>query len=78
MAIEVGRPQDAKSVCIKRRHEATLAGELLEEELCLKAVALICVVADEEENENEESGLLVAAALFKTDVGVALLVGRLV
>ena len=46
--------------------------------LCLKAVALLCVVADEEENAGEESDLLVAAALSKIDAGVALLeCGRL-
>ena len=50
------------------------AGEVLEEELCLKAVALFCVVTGEEENEEEESDLLVAAALSKMDAGVALLV----
>ena len=53
---------------------AMSAGEVLEEELCLKAVALLCVVTDEEENEEEESDLLVAAALSKIDAGVALLV----
>ena len=46
----------------------------LEEELCLKAVALLCVVADDEENEEGENDLLVAAALSKIDAGVALLV----
>ena len=46
----------------------------MEEELCLKAVALLCAVAVEEENEEEESDLLVAAALSKIDAGVALLV----
>ena len=46
----------------------------LEEELCLKADALPCVVVDEEKNEEEESNLLVAAALFKIDAGMALLV----
>ena len=42
--MEVRRRQDAKSVCIKRRHGATSAGEVLEEEsfVCyVKAVALI-------------------------------------
>ena len=48
-------------------------GEALEQELCLKAVALLCVVTDEEENE-DESNLLVAAALSKIDAGVTLLV----
>ena len=46
----------------------------LEEELCLKAVAVLCVVTDEEGNEEEESKLLVAAALSKIDAGVTLLV----
>ena len=76
--MEVRKRQDAKSVCIKRRHGAISAGEVLEEELCLKAVALLCVVTGEEENEEEESDLLVAAALSKIDAGVALLAcGRL-
>ena len=40
--MEVRSRQDAKSVCIKRRHGAMSAGEVLEEELCYrKAVALI-------------------------------------
>ena len=46
----------------------------MKEELCLKAVALLCVVTGEEENEEEESDLLVAAALPKIDAGVALVV----
>ena len=33
--MEVRSRQDAKSVCIKRRHGAISAGEVLEEELCL-------------------------------------------
>ena len=49
------------------------AGEVLEDELCLKAVVLLCVVTGEKENE-EESDLLVAVALSKIDAGVALLV----
>ena len=42
--MEVRSRQDAKSVCIKRRHGAMSAGEVLEEEsfVCyVKAVALI-------------------------------------
>ena len=50
------------------------AGKVFEEELCLKAVALLCVVTGEEENEEEERDLFVAAALSKIDAGVALLV----
>ena len=43
------------------------ASEVLEEELCLKAVALLCVVTGKEENEEEESNIFVAAALSKID-----------
>ena len=47
-----------------RRHGVMSAAEVWKKkELCLKAVALLCVVADEEENEGEEGDLLVAAAL---------------
>ena len=74
VAMGVRRGQDAESVRIKRRHGAMSAGEILEEELCLKAVALLSVVTGEEENEEEESDLLVAAALSKIDARVALLV----
>ena len=35
VAMEVRSRQDAKSVCIKRRHGAMPAGDVLEEELCL-------------------------------------------
>ena len=49
------------------------AGEVLEGELCLKAVALFCVVTSEEENEEEDRYILVAAAFSEID-GVALLV----
>ena len=52
--MEVRNRQDAKSVCIKRRHGAMSAGEVLEVELCLKAVALLCVVTGEEVNREEE------------------------
>ena len=62
------RRQDAKSVCVKRRHGAMSAGEVLEEELCLKAVALLCLVADEEDNEEDEGDLLVVAALIAAGV----------
>ena len=62
-----------KSVCINRRHGAMSAGEVLEQELCLRAVALLCMVTGEEQNEEQESDLLVAAALSKIDSGVALL-----
>ena len=34
--MEVRSRQDAKSICIKRRHGAMSAGEVLEEELCLR------------------------------------------
>ena len=60
--------------CKVRLHQAPTWNHVsrrgLEEELCLKAVALLCVVADEEENEEEESDLLVAAALkYRSDAG---------
>ena len=72
--MEVRRRQNAKLACIKRRHGAMSAGEVLEEELCLNAVALLCVVTGEEENKEEESDVLVAAALSNIDARVALLV----
>ena len=71
--MKIPNRQDAKSVCIKRRRGAMSAGEVLEE-LRLNAVTLLCVVTGEEENKEEESDLLVAAALSKIDAGVALLV----
>ena len=43
----------------------------LEEELCPKAVETLCVVADEEKTEEEESALLVAVAVSKIDAEVA-------
>ena len=61
--MRVRNRQDAKSVCIKRRHRAMPAGEVLENELCLKAVALLCVVTGEEEIEEEEENDLLVAAL---------------
>ena len=72
--MEVRRPQNAKSVCIKRRHGAMSAGDVWKKNFAWKAVALLSVVADEEENEEEERFPLVAAALSKKDAGVALLV----
>ena len=60
MTMEIRSRQDAKSVCIKRRHGAMSAGEGVEEDCFvyyLKAVALLCVVTGEEENEEEESDL---------------------
>ena len=72
--MEVLNRQDAKSVCIKRRNGAMSAGDVLEKELRLNAVALLCVVTGEEENEQEENDLFFAAALSKIDAGVALLV----
>ena len=35
MILEVQSRQDKKSVCIKRRHGAMSAGEILDKELCL-------------------------------------------
>ena len=51
--------QDAKSVCIKRRHGAMSAGEVSEEELCLlpEGCRIGLRVHGEEENEEEESDL---------------------
>eukprot|EP00904_Undaria_pinnatifida_P009286 jgi/Undpi1/5488/HiC_scaffold_2.g00767.m1 len=77
--MEVRRRQDAKkSVCIKRRHGAMSAGEVLEEEsfVCyVKAVALIGLRGrgrGGKRRRGERS--LVAAALSKIGAGVALLV----
>ena len=76
--MEVRSRQDAKSVCIKRRHGAMSAGEVLEEEsfVCYaKAVALIGLRGRRrggKRRRGERS--LVAAALSKIGAGVALLV----
>ena len=76
--MKVRRRQDAKSVCIKRRHGAMSAGEVLEEEsfVCyVKAVALIGLRGrgrGGKRRRGERS--LVASALSKIGAGVALLV----
>ena len=76
--MEVRRRQDAKSVCIKRRHEDMSAGEVLEED-CLvcyvKAVALICPRGRGRGGRRRRGGRShVEAALSKIGAGVALLV----
>ena len=76
--MEVRRRQDAESVCIKRRHGAMSAGEVLGEDsfVCyVKAVALIGLRGrgrGGKQRRGERS--LVAAALSKIGAGVALLV----
>ena len=79
--MEVQSRQDAKSVCIKRRHGAMSAGLVLEEDcfVCyVKAVALIGLRGRGRGGKRRRGGRsLVAAALSKMDAGVALLVGRL-
>ena len=76
VVMEVRSRQDAKSVCIKGRHGAMSAGEVLEENnYYLKAGALIALRGHGrggKRRRGERS--LVAAALSKIDAGVALLV----
>eukprot|EP00904_Undaria_pinnatifida_P004689 jgi/Undpi1/14220/HiC_scaffold_9.g03869.m1 len=69
--MEVRSRQDAKSVCIKRRHEAISAGEVLEE-VCfvsyVKAVALIGLRSCGRGEKRRRGGRsLVASALSKID-----------
>ena len=76
--MEVRSRQEAKSVCIKRRHGAMSAGEVLEEDcfVCyVKAVALFDLRGrgrGGKRRRGERS--LVAAALSKIGAGVVLLV----
>ena len=76
--MEVRSRQDAKSVCIKRRHEDMSAGEVLEENcfVCyVKAVALIGLRGCGRGGKRKRRGRsLVEAALSKIGAGVALLV----
>ena len=76
--MEVRSRQDAKSVCIKRRHGAMSAGEVLEEDCCVcyvKAVALIGRRGCGRGEKRSRGGRsLVASALSKIGAGVALLV----
>ena len=78
MAIEFRSRQDAKSVCIKRRHDDMSAGEILEEAcfVCyVKAVALIGLGGCGGGGKQGRGGRsLVALALSKIGAGVALLV----
>ena len=71
--MEVRSQQDAESVCIKRRHGAISAGEVLEEESLvyyLKAVALIGLRGHGRRGKRRRGELsLVAAALYKIDRG---------
>ena len=76
--MEVRSRQDAKSVCIKRRHGAMSAGEVLEEDcfVCyVKAVALIGLRGCGRGEKRRRGGRsLVEAALSKIGAGMALLV----
>ena len=76
--MEVRSRPDAKSVCIKRRHGAMSAGEVLEEDcfVCyVKAVALVGLRGRGRGGKRRRGGRsLVAAALSKIGAGVALLV----
>ena len=78
MALEVRSRQDAKSVCIKRRHGAMSAGEVLEEDcfVCyVKAVALIGLRGRGRGGKRRRGGRsLVEAALSNIGARVALLV----
>ena len=76
--MEVQSLQDAKPVCIKRRHGALSPGEVLEQDcfVCyVKAVALIGLRGRGRGGKRRRGGRsLVAAALSKIGAGVALLV----
>ena len=76
--MEVRSRQDAKSVCIKRRHEDMSAGEVSEEDcfVCyVKAVALIGLRDRGRGGKRRRGGRsLVEAALSKIGAGMALLV----
>ena len=76
--MEVRSRQDAKSVCIKHRHGAMSAGEVLEEDcfVCyVKAVALIGLRGRRRGKKRRRGErYLVAAALSTIGAGVALLV----
>ena len=76
--MEVRCRQDTKSVCIKRRHGAMSAGEVLEEDcfVCyVKAVALIDLRGCGRGEKRRRGGQsLVALALSNIGAGVALLV----
>ena len=75
--MEVRSRQDAKSACIKRRHEDMSAGEVLEKDcfVCyVKAVALIGLRGRGRGGKRRRGGRsLVASALSKIGAGVALL-----
>ena len=76
--MEVRSRQNARSVCIKRRHGAMSAGEVLEKEsfVCyVKAVALIGLRGRGRGGKRRRGGRsLVEAALSKIGAGMALLV----
>ena len=77
--MEVRSRQDAKSVCIKRRHGAVSAGEVLDEDcvVCcyVEAVALIGLRGRGRGEKRRGGGRsLVASALSKIGAGMALLV----
>ena len=78
--MQVRSRQDAKSVCIKRRHGAMSAGEVWKKSFVyyLKAVALIGLHGHGRGGKRIRGELsLVAAALSKIDVGRLCLYGRL-
>ena len=74
--MEVRSRQDATSVCIKRRHEAMSAGEVLEEELYMLPEGCRIGLRDHGRGGKRRRGKpsLVATALAKINAGVALLV----
>ena len=76
--MEVRSRQDAKAVCVKRRHEGMSAGEVLEENCFVyhvKALALIGLRVRRRGGKRRRGGPhLVEAALSKIGAGVALLV----
>ena len=75
--MEVRSRQDAKSACIKRRHEDMSAGEVLEEDcfVCyVNAVALIGPRGRGRGGKRRRGGRSLFEALSKIGAGMALLV----
>ena len=69
--MEVQSRQDAKSVCIKRRHGAMSAGEVWEEDLCLSPQGCCIALRGHGQGGKRKKGErpLLAAALSKIDAG---------
>ena len=72
--MEVRNRQDAKLVCITRRHGIMSTGKVLEEELCLKAAALLFVVTGEVKNRRRGERSSRCGGVVKDRCGDRLLV----